>query len=155
MRYPYTPKSNNNLSIGDYWVIQLRDSSYSVGIVIDIPPKEMKTRTMLIAGLLDWNSKSIPTKEVLFNLKVLAQGEIHIKSIVSTGKEVVGNINLGESGIKPLIQCSSSERFNYSTVNEGYKVIRKMNESDLQSYSVLGTWGYHFIKTIAEKHFLK
>lgn len=57
MTYPFIPKSNKKLSSGDYWVTKLSNKSYAVGVVIDVPPADLKLTREIVVGLLNWNGK--------------------------------------------------------------------------------------------------
>ena len=53
MKYPYEPKSNRKLEIGEFWTIQLPNNQFGCGIVLDIPNKD-DSRVIFTAGLIDW-----------------------------------------------------------------------------------------------------
>lgn len=155
MPYPFTPKSNKSLAVGDYWIITLDNHKFAIGIVVDIPSPELKLTTQFIAGLLDWSSNKAPLINDFKNRKILAQGKVHIKSIIYTGGQIVGNINLNEFQIEPLIQRSQIGYQPSALILKGYKKIRNMEWSDLEKYPVLAGWGIDIIKIEAEKLFGK
>ncbi len=151
MNYPFTPKSNKSLSIGDYWIIKLNNGNHAVGIVVDIPDPNAKLRMEFIAGLLDYSKPEIPEIEDLSNMKIIKQGRAHIKTIAFTGKEVVGNINLKTRGIEPLMQRSQIGFQPDALILKGYQHVRNMKRDDIDKFSVLSGWGYDMIKLFAEK----
>jgi hypothetical protein len=156
MHYPLIPKSNKRLKIGDYWIMKLSDKSYSVGIVIDIPPDDLKLTREIIVGLLNWNDKSIPKTSDLANTKISKQGHAHIKTIEYTGKEIIGNLDLIKNNISPLIMIGSyganAREFH---LMKGYKIVDKFKNSDREKYEMYGYWGYDYIKELAEYTFVK
>ena len=150
MKYPFVPKSNKSLKIGDYWLIKLESGKYSIGIVLDIPPAEYRSRTEFVAGLLNWKEFAKPEIEKIKNFKILKQGKASVKTIKHTGREIAGNINLELHNIECLEQKNQTKYSEYTYVIKGYKKIKKMERKDSEKYETLGTWGYNFIKVLAE-----
>jgi hypothetical protein len=136
--------------------MKLSDKSYSVGIVIDIPPADLKLTREIIVGLLNWNDKSKPNPSDLTNAQVLKQGHSHIKTIGFTGKEIIGNIDLEKQNISPLIMIGSyganARKFH---LMKGYKIVDQFKNADRKKYEMSGYWGYDYIKEIAEYVFIK
>ena len=151
MKYPYIPKSNKSLRRGDYWLIELENGFFAVGIVVDIPPPELKLKMEFIAGLLNWKGNETPKITDLKNLKIIKQGKAHIKTIEYTGGELLGNINFKSYKIEPMLQRSQGEFQLGAQIVKGYQDIRNMEPEDIEKYSVLGTWGYNYIRLLAEK----
>lgn len=155
MQYPFTPKSNKKLKSGDYWFIHLSDKSFAIGVVIDIPPPDLKLTREIIVGLLKWNKKQIPELKDFMNAQILEQGHVNIKTISYTGKEIIGNISLEEHNIIPLTMIGSyganGKGFN---LMKGYKIIGEFQNTDRAKFEMSGYWGYDYIQKIAENVFV-
>ncbi|CAM1366481.1 conserved hypothetical protein [Tenacibaculum litoreum] len=154
--YPFIPKSNKKIKVGDYWVMKLSDKSNSIGVIIDIPPDDLKLTREVIIGLLDWNKAKHPKESELKNCKILSQGHAHIKAINYSGKEILGNINFKKLNISPKIMIDTyGANSNDYYLMQGYKKIRKSDFKDDELYEMSGYWGYDYIKEIAENIFVK
>lgn len=121
MKYPFYPKSNSKLEVGEFWAIKLPNNKYACGIVLDIPDKE-KQRVRFLAGLIDWLGLKPPSNKTFQDNKVkIAQyGFAHIKTITSKGEEIIGKISIN---------------------TEGEEFIADDN---------ISTWGFEFINLLAE-----
>ena len=150
MKYPFVPKSNKFLTRGDYWLMELTNGKLAIGIVMDIPPAELKLTKQFVAGLLDWSAKEKPEIQKLKNLPILKQGKVHVKTVGFTGQEIVGNINLEELNIETQLQREQTGYQSSAVILKGYRKIRNMEREDIDKYSVLGGWGYDVIKIYAE-----
>lgn len=156
VKYPFSPKSNKKLNTGDFWAIKLSDKSFCVGVVIDIPPEDLRLTREIIVGLLNWNERKMPELEDFNGLEVLEQGHAHIKTITHEGSEILGNIDLEKYNINPLIMIDSyGANGTEDYLMKGYEIIRKFKQSDRGKYDRSGYWGYNFIDDLADHHFIK
>ena len=156
MKYPIYPKSNKFLKPGDYWLVKLSDNSYTIGLVIDIPPSDLRLTREIYIGLLDWNEKHIPDINEIQGIEIIEQGHAHIKTINEIGQGIIGNIDLNNANIK-IKETIGSYGANASNfhIMKGYQIIRDFEIEDRQNYPSSGYWGYDYIKTIAEKVFVE
>lgn len=155
MTYPFIPKSNKKLSPGDYWITELSNKSYAIGIVIDIPPTDLKLTREIVIGLLNWNENSIPKIQDLANLKILKQGHAHIKTISEYSDGIIGSINFIKNNIEPKILIGSYGANNPEwNLMKGYKIIDEYKKSDRDKYDKAGYWGYDYLNEIAENVFV-
>lgn len=156
MKYPFTPKSNKKLQVGDYWLIELSNKSYCVGIVIDVPPIDLRLSREIVVGILKWNKKYVPEISDLENSEILEQGHAHIKTISYSGEQIVGNIDLIQYNIIPLTMIDSyganGKGFH---LMKGYKKVGKFEKYHRHKYQMAGYWGYDYIKEIAEQVFVE
>ncbi len=123
MKYPYEPKSNNKLEIGEFWSIPLPNGEFGCGVIIEIPDKNEK-RMRFTAGLLNWIGNQAPTESILKfgDLKIIRFGNVHIKTILSRGEKIRGKIE-----------------------------IENIGNIKISNLKELSTWGYNFINLLAEK----
>lgn len=150
IKYPFTPKSNRKLEIGQFWAIKLNNNKYGCGIILDLPSKDAKSTKMCFIGLLDWVGTNKPTQLDLESvpLELLDQGKAHIKTIIGKGEPIIGKIDLFNSSIDiPFeLDCAHS-----GWVVNGYTLIRKANYEDERKYKTQTTWGYEVLYLLAEK----
>ncbi|WP_299208748.1 hypothetical protein [uncultured Dokdonia sp.] len=155
MTYPFVPKSNKKISSGDYWVTKLSNKSYAVGVVIDVPPSDLKLTREIVIGLLDWNGNEIPKEVDLMNSKILKQGHAHIKTISEYSSGIIGNIDFTKSSIEPLILIGSYGANNPEwNLMKGYKIVGDYKKSDREKYGKASYWGYDYLNEIAENVFV-
>jgi hypothetical protein len=140
--YPFKPKSATNLSPGDFWALPLSDGKYGCGRVIALKPSSgTGSRSMLLAGLMNWVGSSLPTTEGLAGYATLAQGQIHLRSIWESGGEILGNRPLAEDQIQPDGFLSESPGGNCMLM-KGYEVVRPATAEEQRVLPVFTTWGY-------------
>ena len=90
--YPFKPKSSASLRAGDFWALPLVGGQYGCGRVIALKQKTgTGSRSMLLAGLMNWVGNSLPTAAELAGRGTVAQGQIPLCSIWETGGEILGN----------------------------------------------------------------
>ena len=155
MTYPFIPKSNKKISAGDYWVTKLSNKSFAVGVVIDVPPTDLKLTREIVIGLLNWNGNNIPKREDLTNSKILKQGHAHIKTISEYSVGIIGNIDFSKANVVPKIQIGSYGANNPEWhLMSGYKIVGNYKESDRRKYNMAGYWGYDLLNVIAESVFV-
>lgn len=156
MTYPFIPKSNKKLSSGDSWVTKLSNKSYAVGVVIDVPPADLKLNQEIVVGLLNWNGNDIPKKDNLINSKILKQGHAHVKTISEYSNGIVGNIDFQKANIDPQILIGSYGANNPEwNLMKGYKIVGDYKVSDRKKYNMAGFWGYDFLNEVAETVFVE
>jgi hypothetical protein len=152
--YPFLPKSTRSLLPGQFWALPLSDGSFGCGRVIQLAPSEVVgARVSFLAGVLDWNGQQLPTQESIANAPCLAQGDTHLKAIISTGGVILGHRELDKDGIEPWTFRSSQFWVN-STIQKGYSVIRDQKPSDTD-LPVWTTWGYKTPLILCETRFIK
>ncbi len=148
--YPFKPKSSANLRPGDFWALPLAGGKYGCGRVIALKPKTgTGSRSMLLAGLMNWVGSSLPTKEELAGCTTLAQGQIHLRSILETGGEILGNRPLAEDKIEADLFLSESPGRNCMLM-QGYEIVRPASQEEQQQLPVFATWGYLVIQGKAQ-----
>ena len=136
--------------------MKLSDDSYSIGIIVDIPPNDLKLTREIIIGLLDWNENYKPKTIDLKNSNILSQGHAHIKAINYTGKELVGNLNLKDLNIIPKAMIDTyGANSNEYYLMKGYKKIRISSIKNDEMIDTCDYWGYDYIKEIAENVLVK
>ncbi len=156
MTYPFVPKSNKKLNSGDYWVNKLFNKSYAVGVVIDVPPSDLKLTREIVIGLLNWNGNKIPKLEDLTNSKILKQGHAHIKAISENSIGIMGHIDFSKANIEPQILIGSYGANNPEwNLMRGYKIVGDYKKSDKKKYNMAGFWGYDLLNEIAESVFVR
>ena len=99
------PKSNAYLRAGQFWAVPLSDGRFGCGRVLDVPRSGdlhvPANSRMFLAGLLDWVGPRPPTDQSIAGAHLNAQGFAHIKTILTTGGEVLGWRDLAADGIVP------------------------------------------------------
>ncbi len=148
--YPFKPKSTANLRPGDFWALPLAAGSYGCGRVIALKPKSgTGSRSMLLAGLMNWTGRSLPTSKELAGCTTVAQGQVHLRCIWESGGEVLGNRPLAEEGIEADRFLSESPGKNCMLM-QGYEVIRPASAEEQRELPVFATWGYLVIRARAQ-----
>lgn len=121
--YPFVPKSTLRLARGQFWAIPLPDGRFAAGCVVGSHvSRGSKSARAFLAGVVDWVGLEPPTSAHLEGLSVARHGFAHIKTITTTGGEV-----LGEAAI------------NFGALPES-----------AESLSIEG-WGFGFAQRVAEK----
>ena len=148
--YPFKPKSSANLRPGDFWALPLAGGMYGCGRVIALnPTKGTGSRSMLLAGLMKWVGRNLPTNESLAGCATLAQGQIHLRSILETGGEIIGNRPLTEDKIEADLFLSESPGKNCMLM-QGYEILRPASQEEQGQLPVFSTWGYLVIQRKAQ-----
>lgn len=150
--YPFVPKSNAYLVPGQFWGIPLSDGRYACGRVLDIDrDAAYGRRTSFLAGLMDWCGDTPPTAERIAGMRILEQGEAHIKTILENGGEILGCRRLEADGLAPLL-CLSAQYG--GDLQLGLKVLRAATREEQERLAPLAGWGYKVISIAAEQHFV-
>lgn len=149
MEYPFRPKSNRFLLPGQFWAIPLENGKFACGRVIEIEPD---SRTGFLAGLMDWLGDAPPMPDDLKGYKVVSQGSVHIKTVHETGLNgmILGYLPLTEDEITPFFFKSQEVFADDCLLMHGYKVMRPASKEESEKYATFSTWGYEFIKALAE-----
>lgn len=160
IKYPFKPKTNNSLIPGQFWAIPLMNGQFACGRVIQVTKlyEGLPTKSLFLAGLMNWLGEAPPNSEDIAGKKTIFQGVAHIKTIHETGLEEM------ITGFRPL-ELDSIE-VDYFRSQEGYhpehcKLIKGLNElrpitkSEWEKYPTLGIWGTEFIRALAERWLLR
>ncbi len=145
--YPFTPRSSQRLSPGDFWAVPLHDGRFACGCVIELLPKGMPgTRVAFLGGLLDWVGKQEPVSTDIQRAHFIAQGVIPILSITSIGGRILG--------------CRSPAPEPWTTINgnkvqRGFTYIRPWRPEDNAHLPCLSWWSYDVIQVRANRHFIE
>ncbi len=151
-KFPITPKWNSQIQPCDYWPVELRDGSFAVGRVLELPaPKGIGARTLFLAGLMDWHGYSHPSSQDLAGCPTLQQGQMGIAAFKFHSWSIIGNRSLLLDGISPwLFQSDGTGQW----VQNGLAEPRMRTPGDLMDLPLFSTWGMSVIKLYAEKQFL-
>ena len=154
--YPFAPKSNAHLRAGQFWAVPLSDGRFACGRVLDVQksgdvPVPANSR-MFLAGLLNWAGSQPPTDESIADARLIEQGFAHIKTILTTGGEVLGRRDLDADGIVPAA-WRSHEAGGTVWVYEGARRLRPATAAD-RGLPIMSTWGYSVISVLAEAAFV-
>lgn len=155
IEYPIKPKTNKDLVPGQFWAIPLSSDRYACGRVIELPSKKgIGSRTMFLAGLMDWHGPKPPISEDLIGCQTLLQGAAHLMTIHETGLEgkISGYRSLELDGIRP--EYFRSQQFG-GMLMKGLNELRPIKKDEEDKYVVYSTWGYTVIKDLAESYFVK
>ncbi len=140
--YPFKPKSSASLRAGDFWALPLVGGQYGCGRVIALKQKTgTGSRSMLLAGLMNWVGNSLPTAAELAGRGTVAQGQIPLCSIWETGGEILGNRPLSEDSIEADHFLSESPGRNCMLMR-GYELVRPASAEEQRNLPVFSTWDY-------------
>lgn len=90
--FPFKAKSTANLAPGQFWSIPLSGGRFACGLVLD--PKNgggRHSRTLFLAGLLDWTGDAPPTSAAIAQAPLLQAGYLHVRAVGA----VLGQRELG------------------------------------------------------------
>lgn len=100
--YPLTPKTNAQLSPGQFWSIPLSDGRFGCGRVLRIDrDKAIGGRSRFIGAILDWVGDAPPSSGAIAGSPVLAVGNAHVRLISFGGGAVLGERPLDADAIEP------------------------------------------------------
>jgi hypothetical protein len=106
--YPLTPKTNAQLSPGQFWSIPLSDGRFGCGRVLRVDrEKAVGGRTRFIGAILDWVGDAPPSSEAIATRPVLAVGNAHVRLISFAGGTILGERPLDADGIEPPARVDS------------------------------------------------
>lgn len=158
--YPFVPKSTTHLRPGDFWGVPLSDGRFACGRVMAVEwPQEddnfLGTRNSRIffAGLMDWSGEQTPTSDDLVGSQLLAQGSGHIKLITESGGAVLGHRPLDADAVTGLMEATH-KMGGTVWLFEGVRRLRPATREESASGPWLSGWGFRFITSLAESHFV-
>jgi len=133
--------------------VPLPGGRFACGRVLDVPREPdlhvpVGTRIFL-AGLLNWVGCVPPTEDAIAGAALVAHGFAHIKTITTTGGQVLGQRALEADGITPAL-WRSHEAGGVVWVYEGARRLRPASAAD-RDLPVMGMSGYSVISVLAEK----
>ena len=151
LAFPFVPKSTAYLQPGHFWSIPLDGGGYACGRLIQFREKDGKRDPrVFLVGLMDWFSVAKPTPEAIAGHSVIKQGSVHVKTIAENAGEVLGFRDLALDGIEPALfrdaECATS-------VQRGFEMVRPFERDRDVELPVFSTWGFGFIKRLADSRF--
>lgn len=156
--YPFVPRSNVDLLPGHIWGIPLRDGRYACGVVVAVPTAEeaphqaINTRTFA-AGLLEWVGVELPTPAVVDDSPLLNWGYGHIKMIGENGGAILGQRSPAHDRDGAPSGVSHRMGGTIGLYRDG-RMVRAATEDEARALPVIGTWGFRFIVSMAERVFV-
>jgi hypothetical protein len=148
--YPHVPRSTATLTPGQYWGIRLPSGRWACGRVLQKQATSgTGSRTLFLAGLMQWVGKSPPTEDSIARAPLLDQAQAHVKTILETGPEILGYRALERDGIEPRLEVSH-RRGGTVWLQRGYERLRRATGEEAATLPVFSTWGYGFIALLAE-----
>jgi hypothetical protein len=154
--YPFVPRSSAYLEAGQFWSIPLSDGRFACGRVLAVPrepdPLIMVGRRAFLAGLIGWAGAAPPDGEAIAGAGLVDQGFAHIKSITTTGGEILGIRPLELDGIVPR-RWKSHEGGGTVWVYEGATRLHPISPAE-RSLAIISVWGYSVIRDLAEARFV-
>jgi hypothetical protein len=149
--YPFEPKSTRSLTPGDYWAVPLTDGGFACGRVLQLEGDHLPTPSRtFFGGLHDWLGEAAPTSDDIAGALFVDFGVMHIRTIVHTGGQVLGNRPLEADAIElPLmLDAHAGPR---TRLVRGAQTVRVARREEWGTRAVLGVWGYGVTKVRAEK----
>ena len=152
--YPFTPKSITPLRPGQFWAIPLHNGRFACGRVLQInrQPDQYalnNTRSFL-AGLMSWTGDTEPTSAAIAGSHLLDQGQAHIKTIITTGGQILGHRPLDLDNIQPLLWVTHRGG-DTVYLYQGLSQLRPATDEERTSMPLMSVWGYQFIDRIANR----
>ena len=115
------------MKLGQFWSVPLSDGRFACGAVAAVRIEDGKReRRSFLAGLVDWCGVAPPREAEISGRPLLDIAFAHIKTITTTGGEILGEITASWD-IAPEMPYTDS----------------------------IPTWGYNVISVAAESHFVK
>jgi hypothetical protein len=100
--YPLIPKTNAQLSPGQFWSIPLSDGRFGCGRVLRVDRDQaVGGRTRFIGAILDWVDDAPPSSESIAGSPLLEVGNAHVRLISFAGGAILGERPLSVDGIEP------------------------------------------------------
>lgn len=153
--YPWVPRSNAHLEPGEFWSIPLRDGRFACGVVLGVPRGPdgelpvVNTRAFL-GGLLAWTGDEPPTPEAIDRAAVVAQGFVHVRTILETGGAILGR---AREPVRPLRWRSPGRPGSAGGpgwVYEGIARLRPATAADA-AMPVMVSWGFGYMRELASR----
>lgn len=154
--YPFVPKSTAYLQPGQFWSIPLSNGSFACGRVIQLKSNGGKKRDprLFLAGLMDWVGPVPPSRDALIGARVLEQGEVHIRTILAAGGQILGIRDLAAEKIEPWFFLSQWVSVG-ARVQRGLEVIGLADAEQSATLAVQSTWGFRVMTIRAEGYFVE
>ena len=99
---------------------------------------------------MDWSADQPPTDDAITGCGVIQQGHVHIKTIGENGGHILGFRDLCLDGIEPNL---FRDAWGATCVQRGFDWLRPYDRTKDTDLPVFPTWGYTFIKELAERNF--
>jgi hypothetical protein len=100
--YPLIPRTNAQLSPGQFWSIPLSDGRFGCGRVLRVDrDKAVGGRTRFIGAILDWVDDAPPSSDSIAGSPLLEVGNAHVRLISFAGGAILGERPLSVDGIEP------------------------------------------------------
>ena len=148
--YPYSPTSVRQLSVGEYWPLELIGDYFGCGLVVQIGP-EPDCRSFL-AAVLTYRSREAPSDKSIASCRFIEQGAATLGSIVANGNQVLGICEELVASIQPMTFREVAYHHRSYLLN-GLCRIRPQSMEDCV-YPVLPHWvGDRVMNGIAERAF--
>lgn len=131
--FPFRPRSAADLEVGDFWTVALPSGGLGVLQVRDLKSSGPGSRSVLVAGVVDWRGYAEPDAGDLRGRRVLAQGLTRIEAFTDGAAAVLGNT----TETVPTAGLTSSFRdFGVGTVTHvwGWKALPRRTEQVLQEH---------------------
>lgn len=151
--YPYSPKSTSRLRPGDFWAVPRTDGTFACGRVLQVTGDQLVSPTRaFFGGLLNWVGSAPPTSQTIARASLLDVGIMHIKAILSTGGEILGNrpLELDDVTVPTLLSAMGGPD---TLFLQGIVSLRPAKRDEWGSLPVLSYWGFDFISQLAEARF--
>src|SRR5882724_11401233 len=104
MGYPFVPKSTAHLRPGQFWAVPLDGNRFACGQVLQVNASEIPSKArMFFGGLRNWIGRSPPTPKAIRGTDFEAFGVMHIKAVVLSGGEILGESALEAEDAIPLL----------------------------------------------------
>ena len=106
VQFPYIPKTTRELKPGDFWEIPLDGGGYACGRVVQLsidPASGRRDRVGFLAGLMDWFGLELPNERTIAKKRIIAQGNVHVKTVRETGGMIRGKRALVLDGLSPWL----------------------------------------------------
>jgi len=147
MKYPFLPKSNLKLELGEYWNLPLSNGCNAFFVILGIYPKD---RVRIFIGMLDEMASEEKLGSDKEYTKILWQSSVHIKTIRECGGLIRGKI-------QPIVpeEKLDSAGGKFCRVVRGYTTVRWANTDDIAHLKVQRTSGYNVARIVAEKHWVR
>ena len=104
---------------------------------------------MLLVGLMNWIGHSPPEANDLCCLGTIQQAQIHLRSILETGGEILGHRSLALDRIEPDLFLTESPGKG-CLLMKGYDILRAAMPEEQATLPVFTTWGYLVIQRRAQ-----
>jgi hypothetical protein len=111
----------------------------------------VNTRTFL-AGLMAWVDTSMPTADSIAGCRVVDDGIVHVKAILTTGGQVLGCREL-DTASQLLGEKVTHRAGGPVYVYRGATRVRRATVEEAATLPVMSTWGYSAIAVRAEREF--